>query len=84
MEVTTVTIRNVPLEVHRAIRIRAAQNGHSLQAEMWDILNKSVKPDARVKLGDVLQAIGEKAQLTDEEMEVFAGDTSQARAVSFD
>ena len=34
----SVTIRNVPDEVHRAIRVRAAQHGHSIEAEMRDIL----------------------------------------------
>ena len=47
----SVTIRNVPDEVHRAIRVRAAQHGHSIEAEMRDILESAVKPAGRVKLG---------------------------------
>jgi plasmid stability protein len=42
-----VTIRNVPEEVHRAIRVTAAQNGRTLQAEMCDILAAAVKPEGR-------------------------------------
>lgn len=79
-----VTIRNVPEEVHRAIRIRAAQNGRTLQAEMCEILATAVKPEGRVKLGDLLAGIGRKVKLTDEEMAVFERDHSPARAASFE
>jgi len=44
----SITIRNVPDEVHRAIRVRAAQRGHSMEAEMRDILETSVRPQGRV------------------------------------
>lgn len=79
-----VTIRNVPEEVHRAIRVRAAQNGRTLQAEMCEILAAAVKPEGRVKLGDLLADIGRKVKLTDEEMAVFEHDHSPARAASFE
>lgn len=36
-----VTVRNVPDEVHRAIRVRAAQHGRSIKAEMRDILESA-------------------------------------------
>lgn len=79
-----VTIRNVPEEVHRAIRVRAAQSGRTLQAEMREILATAVKPEGRVKLGDLLASIGRKMQLTDEEMAVFEHDHSPARIASFE
>lgn len=79
-----VTIRNVPKEVYRAIRVRAAQNGRTLQAEMCEILATAVKPEGRVKLGDLLADIGRKVKLTDEEMTVFDRDNPPARAVSFE
>lgn len=66
-----VTIRNVPEDVHRAIRLRAARNGRTLQAEMNEILATAVKPEGRVKLGDLLTGIGRRVQLTDKEMTVF-------------
>lgn len=83
---TSVTIRNVPDEVHRAIRVRAAQHGRSIEAEMRDILEAAVKPQGRVKLGSLLAEIGRKVNLTDEEFAVFESvrDRSPARAVSFD
>ena len=80
----TVTVRNVPEEVHRAIRVRAAHNGHTLQAEMCEILTAAVKPEGRVRLGDLLAGIGRKVKLTEEEMTVFDRDYSPARAASFD
>lgn len=75
-----VTIRNIPEEVHRAIRVRAAHNGHTLQAEMCEILAAAVKPEGRVRLGDLLADIGRKVKLTEEEMTVFDRNHSPARA----
>ena len=45
----TVTIRNLPDEVHAALRIRAATDGMSMEAEMRSILtevclNKHISP----------------------------------------
>ena len=51
---------------------------------MWEILNSAVKPEGRVRLGDLLEGIGRKVKLTDEEVAVFERDRSLARAVSFD
>lgn len=82
----SITIRNVPDEVHRAIRVRAANNGRSAEAEIREILASAVKPEARVKLGSMLAEIGRQARLTDEEFAVFENlrDRSPARAVDFE
>lgn len=82
----SVTVRNVPDEVHRAIRVRAAQHGRSIEAEMRDILESAVKPQGRIKLGSMLAEIGRKVQLSDAEFALFEGARSQspARAVSFE
>lgn len=61
------TIRNVPEDVHRALRVRAAQHGRSTEAEVREILAAAVKPESRVRMGDVLAAIGRKIGLTDED-----------------
>ena len=45
------TVRNITDEVHRALRVRAAQRGHSMEAEVRDILESAVSPQGRVKLG---------------------------------
>lgn len=80
------TVRNLPDEVHRALRIRAAQHGRSTEAEVREILESAVKPEGRVKLGSLLAAIGREVQLTDEDFAVFeqVRDKTPARPVSFE
>jgi len=82
----SVTIRNLPDEVHRAIRVRAAQHGRSIEAEMRDILESAVKPQGRVKLGSMLAEIGRQVKLTDEELATFESvrDKTPARAASLE
>ncbi|NBS65331.1 MAG: plasmid stabilization protein [Betaproteobacteria bacterium] len=82
----SVTVRNLPEEVHRAIRVRAARNGCSLEAEMRNILASAVMPKQRVKLGSRLAEVGRKIRLTDEELAVLesARDRSAARLASFE
>jgi plasmid stability protein len=65
------TVRNLPEEVHRALRVRAAQHGRSTEAEVRAILEDAVKPEGRVKLGSLLADIGRRTKLTDEELAVF-------------
>lgn len=82
----SITVRNVPDEVHRAIRVRAAQHGHSAEAEIRDILESAVKPQGRIKLGSLLAEIGRKIKLTDEEFAILENvrDKTPARAASFE
>ena len=67
-----ITVRNLPGEVHRALRVRAAKHGRSTEAEVRAILEEAVKPEGRVKLGSLLAGIGRRAKLTDEDLAVFA------------
>lgn len=69
----SVTVRNVPDEVHRAIRMRAAQHGRSIEAEMRDILESAVKPQGRIRIGSMLAEIGRKVNMTEEEFAIFEG-----------
>jgi plasmid stability protein len=69
--VAMLTVRNLPDDVHRALRVRAAQHGHSTEAEVREILASAVKPESRVRLGDALSALGRKIGLTNEDFEVF-------------
>jgi len=80
------TVRNVPDEVHRALRVRAAAHGRSTEAEVRDILETAVKPEGRVKLGSLLADLGCQARLSDEEFAVFGSvrDKRVARVVDFD
>lgn len=64
----SITVRNVPDDVHRALRVRAAQHGRSAEAEIRDILEKAVKPERRVRMGDALASLGRELALTDEDV----------------
>lgn len=67
-----VTVRNLPDDVHRALRVRAAHHGRSTEAEIRDILEKAAKPEGRLKLGSLLASIAREAGgLTDSEAEHF-------------
>lgn len=81
----SVTIRNVPEEVHRAIRVRAAQHGRSTEAELRSILEAAARPQHRLKLGSALAAAGCKAGLTDEDFSILENlrDKAPAKTVEF-
>ena len=75
---TTLTVRNLPDEVHHALRLRAAQHGHSVAAEVREILQSAVNPEGRVKLGSLLADMGLQAKLTDAEFAAFEAVRSKA------
>jgi antitoxin FitA len=82
-----ITVRNVPEDVHRALRVLAAQHGRSTEAEVRDILQKAAKPEGRVKLGSLLASIASEAGgLTDDEVEHFSQlrDKTPAKPMSFE
>jgi antitoxin FitA len=56
---SSVTIRNIPPETHRALKLRAAQHGRSTEAEIRLILELAVRPT--LPMGDALAAIGRSA-----------------------
>ncbi|MBU9604664.1 FitA-like ribbon-helix-helix domain-containing protein [Burkholderia multivorans] len=56
-----ITVRNLPDEVHRALRVRAALHGRSTEAEVRDILEQAVLSEGRVKLGTLLAEIRREA-----------------------
>jgi plasmid stability protein len=79
------TVRNLPDEVHRALRLRAAQHGRSTEAEVRALLEEAVKPQGRLKLGSMLADIGRKVKLSDEEVALInQRDTSAPRAVDLE
>jgi plasmid stability protein len=84
------TVRNVPDEVHRALRIRAAQHGRSTEAEVRAILESAVKPEGRVQLGTLMHEIARKAGITDADVTALEKNIEEQRKgarptpVSFD
>ncbi len=80
------TVRNLPDEVHRALRLRATLHGRSTEAEVRAILESVVKPPERVKLGTLLFDMGRRAELTDEEVATFDAvrDRTPAEPITFE
>ena len=66
-----VTIRNLPDETHRAIKVRAAQNYRSAEAEMRAILEGAVMPDGRLRLGNASWEIGRKYGVTNADVDAL-------------
>lgn len=67
----SLTVRNLPDDVHRSLRIRAAHNGRSTGAEVREIPASVVKPEKRVRMGEALAALGHKIGLTKEDFAVL-------------
>jgi len=65
----SLTVRNLPDEVHRALRLRAAAHGRSTEAEARVILEGAVKPAQRIRMGHSLDKICRSVGLTDAEAE---------------
>lgn len=65
----TITLRNLPDDVHRALRARAASNGRSTEAEIREILEATVRLPARLRLSTASAELGRAAGLTDDDIE---------------
>jgi antitoxin FitA len=78
------TVRNLPDEVYRALRVRAATHGRSTEAEVRAILEGAVRPEGRVRLGSLIAEAGRAAGLKDTEARAFAQrDKTPARPPRF-
>jgi len=62
------TVRNLPEEVHRALRVRAAEHGRSTEAEVREIIAAAVVPAQRIMVGDVLASLGRDLALSDDDV----------------
>ena len=51
------TVRNLSDETHRALRLRAARHGRSTEAEVRIILEETVLPPGRLKIGSEIHRI---------------------------
>ena len=82
-----ITVRNLPEEVHRALRVRAAQHGRSTEAEIRAILEAVARPPERIKLGFLLASIAREAgPLSAAEAQHFSQlrDQTPAQPMSFE
>ena len=57
---SAITVRNIPDETHRALRARAKNHGRSAEAEVRHILEETLRPSARPRLGSALAEIGRR------------------------
>ncbi len=80
------TVRNLPDDVHRALRVQAAQHGRSTEAEVREILALAVKPAARIRLGDALAALSRQVGLTNDDFAVLdeVRDRAPAKPMEFE
>lgn len=76
----SITVRNLPDETHRALRVRAAKNGRSTEAEIRAILEQAVRPNDRLKFGSALAALGDKYKW---ELDIIR-DQEPSRIVTFE
>lgn len=76
-----IVVRQIPDEVHRALKARAIKHGKSAEAEIRDILAQAVLPQTRKKAGDVLCEIW---QGSDTSRLVFERDQTPHEPMSFE
>jgi antitoxin FitA len=81
-----VTIRNLSEEAHRALKLRAVQHNRSAEAEMRAILETTVRPEGRVRLGTALSQMSQKIGLTNADVEALekARDVRPAEPMNFE
>ena len=76
-----VTIRNLPDEVHRALKQRATKHQRSAEAEMRAILEDAVCPEGRDRIGTRLAALSRQLGLTDADAEAIESARDRTPAV---
>ncbi len=62
------TVRNIPDDVHRALKARAIDRGRSTEAEVREILAAAVKPEGRLRMGQALRTLGRKLDMSDDDV----------------
>jgi plasmid stability protein len=80
------TIRNVPDDIHLALKARAAQHGRSTEAEVRAILSLAVKPEGRVRMGDLLWETGRQITLGNDDVDAILAnrDSTPAQPMTFE
>ncbi|MBK6290314.1 MAG: hypothetical protein IPH85_12950 [Ignavibacteria bacterium] len=73
------TVRNLPDEVHRALRLLAAEHGRSTEAEVRAILAMAVDTPDRMKLGSLVERMRIEAGLTAADVEALERSIDQNR-----
>jgi plasmid stability protein len=74
-----ITVRNLPEETHRALKMRAAQHNRSAEAEIRAILEAAVRPEGRVLIGTALADGSRALGLTNEDVAALEDSIGQVR-----
>lgn len=74
------TVRNLPDDIHRALKARATQHGRSTEAEVREIIALAVKPVERIRLGDALPALSRALGLSNADFEALESSRSKLPA----
>jgi len=62
------TVRNIPDEIHNALKARAKRHNRSAEAEMRAILEEAILPKKRIQMGDALAELGRNIGLTNDDL----------------
>ena len=76
-----IIVRQLPDEVHRALKARASEHGRSAEAEARDIIAHAVLPNTRPKAGDLWCGIWKGAEVSGV---TFERDKAPHNPMSFD
>jgi plasmid stability protein len=66
-----VTVRNLSAETHRALKVRAALNNRSTEAEIRSILEDAVRPADQLGLGTAIARLSAQRGLTNADVEAL-------------
>lgn len=82
----TLTVRKLRDDVHQALKIRAAKNGRSAEAEARKILQAAVFPPvSKIKLGSLMVSIAAEAGTLDaDESYIFESVRDKSAATPLD
>ena len=81
-----ITIRRLSEETHRALKLRAAQNRRSTEAEVRAILESAVSPTNRLRIGTAIAEISRRCGVTTADVEAMeqARDVRPAEPIRFE
>lgn len=60
-----IVVRQIPDEVHRALKAQAAAHGRSAEAELREIIARAVLREGRPRAGDLMRGIWSGAETGD-------------------
>jgi plasmid stability protein len=69
--VVALTVRNLPDEVHRALKVRAALNNRSTEAEVRAILVEATRAGKSAQFGTMLSDISREMGLTNADFDAL-------------